>query len=742
MPFKSFSLPTFIVRRGALAAALALAGAACQAAPVPEGGDVEQAPESTSPGASEGDDGASGEAGQGQGQGQSEGEGDAHGPGDGIAWHAGDVDSAFAEAAESGKPVFLYWGAEWCPPCYYLKTKVFVKPEFIAKSQDFVNVYLDGDTERAQIVGEEFGVAGYPTVIVFDPAGQEIMRLPNDLPVERFTEALDTARALMRPVADVLADVRATGAANASPDDLRTLAYYAWSQDETVNLPDEERFDLFRTLYEETPETEVVTRSRFFTEFMNAAIDRASERASAAEEESEASGTAVEPEPVFTAEEAAAHAAEVARILQDSELRDANYSFVVYWSRETVELLHPKPSPERDTLIALWDATAQAIENDEGQTLDDRLTALYPRLELARIAVDEAEAAAELAAESGAGDEGTGEAETAAEGSGTEGESGMGDAATTAGESASDTESTTEGGDSSVEGDSTAAEAPAQAPGLPAELVAHVRDRVAWARQQPMQPGEPQTVISTLAWLLEEIEADEEATDLLAEAMDETHAPYYYMSWIGSLKKSAEEPEEAVEWYRMAYDNATGRYTRFRWGASYLQTLMDLMPEEASRIEADSFAILGELLEHEDAFSLGNLLRLGQYESALLEWNEAADGAHQGAVDRIRQLVHAACPTYATPEELALLTPPEAPDSGEEAGDEGAAESGSDGSEGTAGGDSGSTEAGEGEGQGEGEGEGADAAAGEGETEEEVVETQFTRCLDFLAVDEEEAPTG
>jgi len=72
-----------------------------------------------------------------------------------IAWFEGTVGEAFALAREQGRPVFLYWGAEWCPPCHYLKNKIFKRPEFVARSRQFICVYLDGDTERAQILGEE-----------------------------------------------------------------------------------------------------------------------------------------------------------------------------------------------------------------------------------------------------------------------------------------------------------------------------------------------------------------------------------------------------------------------------------------------------------------------------------------------------------------------------------------------------------------------------------------------------------
>src|SRR5690606_35878419 len=33
----------------------------------------------------------------------------------GIGWIDGDIDAAFSAARSNGKPILLYWGAEWCP---------------------------------------------------------------------------------------------------------------------------------------------------------------------------------------------------------------------------------------------------------------------------------------------------------------------------------------------------------------------------------------------------------------------------------------------------------------------------------------------------------------------------------------------------------------------------------------------------------------------------------------------------
>ena len=98
---------------------------------------------------------------------------------DGIAWFEGSIDEAFAHARETNKPLFLYWGAVWCPPCHYLKTKIFTREEFVAQTRSVVPVYLDGDTERAQIYSERFGAKGYPTVILFNPAAKGITRMPS-----------------------------------------------------------------------------------------------------------------------------------------------------------------------------------------------------------------------------------------------------------------------------------------------------------------------------------------------------------------------------------------------------------------------------------------------------------------------------------------------------------------------------------------------------------------------------------
>ena len=107
---------------------------------------------------------------------------------------------------------------------------------------------------------------------------------------------------------------------------------------------------------------------------------------------------------------------------------------------------------------------------------------------------------------------------------------------------------------------------------------------------------------------------------------------------------AAGQPEEALTWYRKAYDSSRGRYSRFRWGSTYLRRLLEIAPEDSTAIETDSLEILTELLGHDDAFALGNHSRLESLAKAYESWNE--DGTYSDSVEMIRQHVYAECERY------------------------------------------------------------------------------------------------
>ena len=285
----------------------------------------------------------------------------------GIDWFDGDVDAAFAAARTANKPVFLYWGAEWCPPCAQIKTTIFSKREFQERSRLFVPVYLDGDTPSAQKYGERFGVVGYPTMILFKPDGTEITRLPGGVDVARYAKILDVALADARPVSDILAAARSGGAVTSN--DWRLLAYYSWSTDAGRVLPVDRQLDAFRALAQRCPAELPAECARFFFDYLGAAAN------------------ASEPgKPALDGLERADARRRLLALLPSPAVQAANVDNLLYGARDVIGVLSDVGTPERSQLTRAWsDALEQLGGEAKPLSASEELLRVRARVMLARL---------------------------------------------------------------------------------------------------------------------------------------------------------------------------------------------------------------------------------------------------------------------------------------------------------------------------------------------------------------------
>jgi thiol-disulfide isomerase/thioredoxin len=91
-----------------------------------------------------------------------------------FAW-SHDFDAAVKQARASGKKVFIDFETTWCGPCKTMDEWIWTDADVAATLiAGYVGVKLDGDIEKAHV--KRFGVSGYPTMVVFDPAADKVVR--------------------------------------------------------------------------------------------------------------------------------------------------------------------------------------------------------------------------------------------------------------------------------------------------------------------------------------------------------------------------------------------------------------------------------------------------------------------------------------------------------------------------------------------------------------------------------------
>ncbi len=284
-------------------------------------------------------------------------------PGPNVAWMPAaadaDIERAFARARSEKKPVLLYWGATWCPPCNQLKATLFNRQDFATLSRQFVAVHVDGDRPSAQRVSSRFKVSGYPTVVLFNPQGQEITRLPGEVEAAQLMAVLQGALAGGRPAQAVLADALAGKTLPAG--DWRMLAFYSWETGEAQLVPKADTASTLARLAVASPAGDPETTTRLWLKALAASDD----------------GKGLKPD--------AALRERVLQVLADPVQSRLHADVVSYGADDMVKALEPEAGAGRTALLAAFDTALQRLQGDASLSRNERMGALYSRVQLARL---------------------------------------------------------------------------------------------------------------------------------------------------------------------------------------------------------------------------------------------------------------------------------------------------------------------------------------------------------------------
>jgi thiol:disulfide interchange protein DsbD len=110
-----------------------------------------------------------------------------------LAWHAGGVEAARAQALRENRPLLIDFTAAWCVACKELDKLTFSEKAVGTEMSRFVAVKVDAthdDDPAVQGAMARYRVRGLPTVLVFDSRGQESLRFTEFVPPERFLPAI------------------------------------------------------------------------------------------------------------------------------------------------------------------------------------------------------------------------------------------------------------------------------------------------------------------------------------------------------------------------------------------------------------------------------------------------------------------------------------------------------------------------------------------------------------------------
>jgi protein disulfide-isomerase len=296
-------------------------------------------------------------------------------------WFQGAPEQAFAQAKADNKLLFVYWGAVWCPPCNELKSEVFSKPRFAELMKNFVPVYLDGDTDQAQVWGERLAASGYPTVLILTPDGRELYRLSTSLNEDEFHAAVEPVLKENQNFAEAFQRLENR---KTQPGDWKVLAYTSWDQLPEGRYTGDRLLNAAKRAADKVPASMAKEKAIFAANLLNLAYLQKDNKESA----NALADIKLESKRYLDA------------IFANKETIQAARSFINYSAKSSAEFLYGKPKGRAyEDLKKRWLKAAAEIANNPGNSVDTRLAAWNPAIELQKFEAPDAPVPAPLKAD-------------------------------------------------------------------------------------------------------------------------------------------------------------------------------------------------------------------------------------------------------------------------------------------------------------------------------------------------------
>jgi hypothetical protein len=176
---------------------------------------------------------------------------------------------------------------------------------------------------------------------------------------------------------------------------------------------------------------------------------------------------------------------------------------------------------------------------------------------------------------------------------------------------------------------------------LPEEILTSVREHVARADKSTTDHYERHAVISAAADILAGAGLLDESDGLLKSEMKRSHSPYYLLLQLAANAKLRGDMPRALDWYEQAHKSAVGSATRLQWGVTYVNAIVDLAPQDETRLALGVQRLLKETGKMQDAFYERNRRSLEKMLGKLAVWNK--EQAHEEAVRKIYAQIRGMC---------------------------------------------------------------------------------------------------